>query len=65
MVVLAEEVIGGLAKVLYAYIKYRFGIRRKENKKVCAFPATQKKGQTNLPGRGDGLRERHRAVMKE
>ena len=62
VVVLAEEVIGGLAKVLYAR---RFGIRKTKEKTTRAFPAAQKKGQTNLPGRGNGLRERHRAVMEE
>jgi hypothetical protein len=43
VVVLAEEVIGGLAKVLYACIKYRFCISKKRYKKTSCPPAGTKK----------------------
>jgi hypothetical protein len=56
VVILAEKVIGGLAKVLYA--RYRFASGKKSSRR-------HKNGQTNLPGWGNGLRERHCTVVKE
>ena len=62
VVVFAEEVIGGLAKVLcthiHAYIASAGG-----KKKFT--PDAAKKVETNLPGWGNGLRQRHYVVMNE
>jgi hypothetical protein len=54
VVVLAEEVIGGFAKVLYMHKLYQYGKRKKYRPH-----STKKMVETNLPGWGNGLRQRH------
>jgi hypothetical protein len=55
VVVLAEEVIGGFAKVLYMH-----RLHQKKSR-----PIVPKMVETNLPGWGNGLRQRHYGVMNE
>lgn len=59
VVVLAEEIIGGLANVLYARYRFASGINKPPP------PGSTKKRQTNLPGWGNGLGQRHCAVMEK
>lgn len=50
-VVLAKQIAGGLAEILYA--------SRKSSSALCASASGVQRRATHLPGRGNGLRERH------